>query len=283
MAFRTNFASIIGLSSKRDFATCCEQSSTETHFVDLKLNFTDYRPITLLYTDYNILAGLFADRLKHVLSDIIGPEQYCAVRNTSIIQGVAVLRDVQFIVKSTPGPAYLLNIDLDKAFDRENWNLLDRILLHVGFPRTTIAILQTLRRDATTQINLNGRLGESFAIQSSVRQGCPLTMSQFVLYIEPLLRTLHSKLYYGISVGTRTLTCIRYVDDVTYIVRSEDDVDRINETLSAFTRAAIAQVISAKTKLLDLKPEPHSLRQVSPYVTTDPLRTLGIEFMQNSG
>ncbi|KAJ8895444.1 hypothetical protein PR048_000776 [Dryococelus australis] len=175
----------------------------------------------------------------------------------------------------------LLNIDLDKAFDRVNWNLLDRIMLHVGFPPPTIAILQTLRRGATTQISLNGRLGESFTIKSSVRQGCPLSMSQFVLYIKPLLRTLHSKLN-GISVWTRTLTYFGYADDVTCVVRSEDDVARINDTLSAFTRAATAQVNSAKTKLLDLKPEPHALRHVTPYVKTDKLRTLGIEFMQNS-
>ncbi|KAJ8889739.1 hypothetical protein PR048_009240, partial [Dryococelus australis] len=106
-------------------------------------------------------------------------------------------------------------------------------------------------------------------------------MSQFVLYIEPLLRTLHSKLS-GIGVGTRTLTCIGYADDVTCIVRSEDDVAQINDTLSAFTHAATAHINSAKTKLLDLKPEPPAQRQVSPYVQTDKLRTLGIEFMENS-
>ncbi|KAJ8882765.1 hypothetical protein PR048_014578 [Dryococelus australis] len=103
-------------------------------------------------------------------------------------------------------------------------------------------------------------------------------MSQFVLYIEPLLQTLHSKLN-GISVGTQNLTCIGYADDVTCIVRSEDDVAGIHDTLSAFTRAATAQVNSAKTKLLDLRPEPHALRQVPPYVKTDKLRALGIEFM----
>ncbi|KAJ8874593.1 hypothetical protein PR048_025459 [Dryococelus australis] len=76
------------------------------------------KPITLLCTDYKILAHLFANRLKHVLSDIVGPEQCCAVRNTSVIQGPAVLRDVHLIDKLTPGPVSLLNIDLEKAFDR---------------------------------------------------------------------------------------------------------------------------------------------------------------------
>ncbi|KAJ8882921.1 hypothetical protein PR048_014760 [Dryococelus australis] len=64
------------------------------------------------------------------------------------------------------------------------------------------------------------------------------------------------------------------------MVRSEEDVALINDTLSAFTRAATARVNSAKTKLLDLRPEPHALRQVSPHVKTDKLRTLGIGFMQ---
>ncbi|KAJ8875125.1 hypothetical protein PR048_023018 [Dryococelus australis] len=208
--------------------------------------------ITLLCTDYKILARLFANRLNHVLSDIVGPEQCCAVRNTSVIRGVAVLRDVQLIVKSTPGPVSLLDIGLDKAFDLVNWNLLDRIMLHKVLP-----------------------------FNPPYAEGVPYPCLNSYCTLNPSYE--HCTRNSTVSVlGHELLTCIGFSDDVTCIVRSEDDVALINDTLSAFTRAATPQVTSAKTTLPDQKPGPHALRQVSPYVKTDKLRTLGTEFMQNS-
>ena len=44
----------------------------------------DYRPITLLNAELKILAQVLANRLRLVVSDLIGPEQNYAVRGRSI-------------------------------------------------------------------------------------------------------------------------------------------------------------------------------------------------------
>ena len=44
-----------------------------------------------------------------------------------------------------------------------------------------------------TVVQVNGRCSEVFAIERSVRQGCPLSPLLFVLVLEPLLRRLRDE------------------------------------------------------------------------------------------
>ena len=54
----------------------------------------DYRPITLLNTELNILARVLANRLKLVSSDLIGPEQNYAVKERSIQDNLHMVRQI---------------------------------------------------------------------------------------------------------------------------------------------------------------------------------------------
>jgi len=50
-------------------------------------------PITLLHTDYKILARLIAARLRPILAKLFHPSQYCRVRVNKIFDAVATVRD----------------------------------------------------------------------------------------------------------------------------------------------------------------------------------------------
>ena len=64
---------------------------------------------------------------------------------------------------------------------------------------------------------LNGsEVAGSICDIQSIRQGCPLSMHLFVLYIEPLLVRLAQSLQ-GIRVIDQTLIVRAFVDDVTQI------------------------------------------------------------------
>jgi hypothetical protein len=53
-----------------------------------------YRPITLLNTDYKLLARILARRLSPVLKDQLQSSQYCCVPGNSILEALSVVRDV---------------------------------------------------------------------------------------------------------------------------------------------------------------------------------------------
>jgi len=53
----------------------------------------DYRPLTLMNTDYKILARIIAERLKPILSTLLHPNQYCGIGGNSVFDAVAAIRD----------------------------------------------------------------------------------------------------------------------------------------------------------------------------------------------
>jgi hypothetical protein len=52
----------------------------------------DYRPLTLLNTDLNLLARIIARRLDPWLPHILHPGKHCGVRGKSILEAAAKLR-----------------------------------------------------------------------------------------------------------------------------------------------------------------------------------------------
>jgi exonuclease III len=78
----------------------------------------DYRNITLLNSDYKIMARILAARLKAVIGDRLHPDQYCGVANRTILDAAATLRDVIALSEITGKPACVLSLDLTEAFNR---------------------------------------------------------------------------------------------------------------------------------------------------------------------
>ena len=92
----------------------------------------NYRPITLLNTELNILARVLVSRLQLVISDLIGPEQTFAVKGRSIQDNLHLIREVLEGIEDDTEAA-LISLDQSKAFDRVDHRFLATILETAGF------------------------------------------------------------------------------------------------------------------------------------------------------
>jgi hypothetical protein len=126
-----------------------------------------------------------------------------------------------------------MSIDLEKAFDRVSHEYLWRCLEKFNFPEPFIRIVRRLYTNANSRIQINGSLTISISIRKSVRQGCPLRMILFVIYIEPLLRRMAEEAR-GVVVGQDDITALSYTDDINYIVQDDKKCDRVSQEISRF-------------------------------------------------
>jgi hypothetical protein len=78
----------------------------------------EYRPITLLNTDYKILARIMANRLRPVLEDHLRSTQLCSVPGNTILEAVSTIREAMAHAETTGAPLCVLNLDFQNAFDR---------------------------------------------------------------------------------------------------------------------------------------------------------------------
>ena len=90
--------------------------------------FKYWRPISLLCVDYKILTKILANRLRHILPQIISEEQNCSIPNRTIFNNLFLIRDMITYTKQKNNHLYLLQIDQEKALDKIDRNFLYKTL-----------------------------------------------------------------------------------------------------------------------------------------------------------
>ena len=89
-----------------------------------QLLLKNWRPISLLNTDYKILAKVLAFRLKKVLPSVIHEDQSGFISGRYIGENIRLFIDVLHYFKINDIPGLVLSIDFEKAFDKVEWEFL---------------------------------------------------------------------------------------------------------------------------------------------------------------
>ena len=218
---------------------------------------TDYRPISLLNTDYKLIASVLAFRLRKSLQNSLDSHQKGGVPGRYIFDSLCLIRDAidntgrKSKEASSLKPAAIIAYDLEKAYDLVNRDVLWEVMTAMGYPPLFVDWLKTLY-SITELCPLNGNdIVGTVDNAQSVRQGCPLSVHLFALYIEPLLVCL-SRGIDGIEHYGKRIKVRAYVDDLVVFASSMKDVRRACEIILEFCAWTNARINKGKTKLLGL-------------------------------
>jgi len=211
----------------------------------------DFRPITLLNTDYKIMARIITDRLRPMMEELLHPRQYCGIPGMTIFETMATVREAIAQAEVTRVPLCVLSLDIQEAFDRISHQYLFIILRSYGFSDYFVERIKCMYEEATSSVQINGHVSGPIPIHSSVRQGCPMSMLLFALCVDPLLRILDQKLP-GIRIGKRArkTVVVAYTDDITIFVTTPTDVPVINDAIQCYEKATTARLNTRKSKAL---------------------------------
>ena len=115
-------------------------------------------------------------RLLEHLVDLVLPESQCGFRRgRSTIDMIFVARQLQEKCRQQHQDLYMAFVDLTKAFDTVNRDLLWNILCKFGCPPTVIAILLRFHTGMCAQVVMAGSQFSSFPVEVGVKLGCVLT------------------------------------------------------------------------------------------------------------
>ena len=243
----------------------------------------DYRPITLLNTKLKILARVLANRLQLVISDLIGPEQTFAVKGRSIQDNLHLIREVLEGIKDDTEAA-LISLDQFKAFYRIDHRFWATVLETAGFQPEFQGWISMMYHNPQAVVQVNGRRSRAFAIERSVRQGCPLSPLLYVLTLEPLLRRLRdegtSPVLRGVPfAGPLTARVSAFTDDITVFVSHRLDMKAVKKAVVEYERITGAKVNFDRSEGLWLGAWRGSNTLPEPFRWSDgPVRILGVWF-----
>ena len=126
------------------------------------------------------------------------------------------------------------------------------IMKKMGYPTEFVKWCQTLYSRSEVKVINGKQVIDGFKSGSSIRQGCPLSMHLFVIYIEPLIRKIDSTLQ-GIPIhGNEYLRIQAMVDDVTIFASKETDIQQTSKILNDFCKWSGAVLNEEKTNIMGL-------------------------------
>jgi hypothetical protein len=136
---------------------------------------SNWRPVSLLNTDYKIISKTLVNRLKRLANRFISNSQNSAVPGRSIYDTLHLLRNVFDYCKERDFPCLAVSIDQAKAFDKVHHEYLFFVMEQMGIGPVFLSMVRQLYTDIYSQILVNGFLTVTFKITRSVRQGCGLS------------------------------------------------------------------------------------------------------------
>ena len=199
----------------------------------------ELRPITLLNCDYKILAKVLVRRMKPIMPYVIKSGQLCSVGKKNILFGVYNLLSSILYAQQKNMAACILSLDFFKAYDRVFIGFLVRVMEKMGFSDKFCSWISMLHHDAKTRFILS-KLTQAVNVSFSIRQGDPLAMLLYILYIEPLLIYIEKRVS-----GLQALVPLRsgipaansvesYCDDVNIITSKVQDLEIIDMAVKKF-------------------------------------------------
>ena len=93
----------------------------------------NWRPISLLNSDYKIAAKSIASRLKSVLNILINDNQTGFMKGSYIGENIRLVLDLIQYTTDNDLPGFLFLLDFEKAFDTISWNFINRSLSFFNF------------------------------------------------------------------------------------------------------------------------------------------------------
>lgn len=159
-----------------------------THFT----TFNQLRPIALCNTLYKVFSKILVNRLRPLLQNLISLNQAAFVPGRWIGENVILMQEIAHSMKIKKGLKGFLGIkvDLQKAYDRVDWNILLQVLEAFGFDNKFKLLIFRCVSSSNIKMLLNGSPFGQIPLERGIRQGDPLSPFLFVLFLELLSRML---------------------------------------------------------------------------------------------
>ena len=120
-----------------------------------------------------------------------------------------------------------LKLDIEKAYDRVEWNFLFECLKKLGYHQRWITWIQQCVTTVSYSVIVNDEVSRFFTSSRGLRQGDPLSPYLFLICMEVLKRQLHaefikkkSRIGFKISPQADKLPCLLFADDSLLFCRT---------------------------------------------------------------
>ena len=213
----------------------------------------NWRPLSLLNTDYKILTKTLALRLQRVIPKIVHPNQTGCVKGRYIGENIRILMDMIDFANCHTLNSCVAFLDFEKAFDSVSWQFLFKTLHKFNFGPDFISWIQIIYSKPECAVTNNGHASEFFTITRGIRQGCPISALLFILVAEVMsINIRNSKNIKGFVLGDVEIKITQYADDTSLFLSDIDSLRNVIKLLDNFSTCSGLKLNKEKTEAIQL-------------------------------
>ena len=243
----------------------------------------NWRPISLLNTDYKIITKTLANRIKKVLPTVINPDQVAYLKDRFIGQNIRTILDIMGYTRIADKNGIIAFLDFEKAFDTIKWNVIYDALNNFNVGQNFIKWVKIIYNESEACVTNNGFSSPFFKLQRGVRQGCPLSAYLFIMVVELLAHKIRiNKEIKGIKIGQTEIKLVQMADDTTAFVEDEKSLENIFNILEKFEMYAGLKLNKTKTEAMWLGKDKNNVHEPLNIKWVKQVHSLGIFFSYDS-
>ena len=216
-----------------------------------KKDLKNWRPISWLCVDYKIGMKALAARLQKVLPSVLHEDQTCGVPGRSIVLNLNLIRDLIEYCNAKNLPLPIISLDQEKAFDRVNWNFLERVLQKMNFGPEFRQWIRVIYSEISSACLHSGFVTPFFEISRGAHQGDPLSSLLYTLVAEVLGAAIRNcKEIRGVRLpGSSEESKIgQYADDGDLTLVDDFSITKAFEIIRIYERGSGSRLNLGKTE-----------------------------------
>ncbi|KAF5376898.1 hypothetical protein D9615_007205 [Tricholomella constricta] len=190
-----------------------------------RTDISNYRPITVLNSDYKIFTRALTSKLSKAVPDLIHRDQAGFMKGRKIEDQTELIKMIISRCEAQEENGAIVCLDQEKAYDKINHAFLWESMEKFDFPNEFTSTVKHLYQNAETVVILNGEISEPYKVIRGVRQGDPLSCLLFNLAIESLAQMLRDSDLEGFQIKDERerLIATLFADDTTVYLSQNDN------------------------------------------------------------
>jgi hypothetical protein len=144
----------------------------------------NYRGISLLSIPSKVVAKILYRRIEAVVESKLNEAQCGFRKGRGCVDQIYNLKECLSMSRQKGKEVYMCFIDLRKAYDSVNRDLLWKAMREYGVSEKIVKILNSLYDNTRAKVRVNGKLSEFLSLKTGVKQGCVLSPLLFNVFLD---------------------------------------------------------------------------------------------------